>query len=153
MTNINLPSSHQSESNQGLSVTGIADSPQVRPNLSVNTDQRAIINVPDSAEIEGSEGYPIIIYSVTESVAEPIILPRHARPRKDVGSPKLFGDRRFIDVMLERDETETTLPTQPNFYDKPRAIFVISSPSDLLTPLAEAPPVRTLVAETLSQKL
>ena len=52
MTNIKLPQSHQSESNQGLSFTGIADSPHLRPHLSVNTDQREIINVTDTAEIE-----------------------------------------------------------------------------------------------------
>ena len=55
VTNSNLPPSHQSESNQGLSDAGDAHSPQLRPNLLVNTDQRAIIEIPDSAEIEGSD--------------------------------------------------------------------------------------------------
>ena len=53
MTNNNVPLSHQAESNQGLSVIVDATSPQNRPNLSVNRDQRSIIEVPNSAEVEG----------------------------------------------------------------------------------------------------
>ena len=85
MTNNNLPPSHQSESNQGLTNPGTADSPHLRPSLSVNTDQRAIIEVPDSAEIEGSEGNPILLDSASDAVAQPTAQPRHARLHKNVG--------------------------------------------------------------------
>ena len=73
--------------------------------------------------------------------------PRHPRPRRNVGSPKFFGDRRLIDVVLEKDD-QPTFPSQIDITNQPRATFEITSLSDLLTSLAEAPPVRTLVAET-----
>ena len=92
MTNHNLPPSHQFESNQGLNVPGTADSPHLRLNLSVNADQRAIIEVPDSAEVEGSEGNPILLDSASDAVAQPNAHPRHARLRRNVGSPTFFAD-------------------------------------------------------------
>ena len=137
MTINNLPQSHQSESNQGLSVTGISDSPHLRPHLLVNTDQREIINVPVTAEIEGSEGNPFTIDSAPEAVTKPITHQRQSGPRRNVGPPKFFGDRRFIDVVR--------LTVSP---ERPRATFMISSPSDFVTPLAEVPPLRTLATET-----
>ena len=65
-----------------------------------------------------------------------------------MGPPQFYGNRRFIDVVLEKDDTEAS----PSVFTSPpgitRATFTVSSPSDLLTPLAEAPPRQTLVAET-----
>ena len=147
VTNNNLPPSHQSQSNQGLSVTGDAHSPQLRPNLLVNTDQRAIKEIPESAEIECSESNPITLGSAPETVVLSNPQPRHAGPHRNVGPPKFFGDRRFIDVVLEKDD-QPTFPSQMDIANQPRATFVITSPSNMLTPLAKAPPVRTLVAET-----
>ena len=138
-----LPPSHQAESDQGLNVTGDAHSPQIRPNLSVNTDQPAIIEVPDSAEIEGSENNPILL---DNGRCGPMDFPkRHSSPRRNVGPPNFFGDRRFIDVVLKKDDRTTESVAVLN---QTRATLFISSHSDLLTPLAEAPPIPTLVAET-----
>ena len=147
MTNNNLPPSHHAEFNQGLSVTGDAHSPQIRPNLSVNTDQRAITEVPGSAEIEGSENNQILLDSAPEGLAPTISQRRHSRPHRNVGPPKLFGYRRFIDVVFEQDDL-TTFTVQDGILNHSRAAFFSSSPSVLLTPLAEAPPITTLVAET-----
>ena len=102
MTNNNLPLSHPAESNNWLSVTGDAHSPQTRPNLSLNTDQPAIIEVPDSTEIEGLENSPILLDNAPEGVAPLISQPIHSKLRRNVGSPQFFGDRRFIDVVLEK---------------------------------------------------
>ena len=49
--------------------------------------------------------------------------------------------------MLKKDE-QPTFPLQIDSTNQSRATFVITSPSDLFTPLAEASPLRTLVAET-----
>ena len=49
--------------------------------------------------------------------------------------------------MFEKDD-RTTITLQDDIINQPRATFGISSPSDLLTPLAEEPPLPTLVAET-----
>ena len=62
MTNKNESHSHQTESNQGLRVTGDAYSPQIRPNLFVNADQPVIIEVPDSAETEGRRNYVDLVF-------------------------------------------------------------------------------------------
>ena len=104
MTNNNLPPSHQAESNQGLSVTGNAHSPQSRPNLSVNTDQRSIIEVPDSAEIEGSENNLILLDSAPEGLAPSVFQPRHSRRRRNLGLPKFIGERQNIDIVFEKDD-------------------------------------------------
>ena len=148
VTNNNFPPSHQFESNQGLSVTGDAHSPQLRPNLLVNTDQRAIKEIPDSGELKDSENNPIMLDSAPEAVVPSNSHSRHTRPRRNVGPPKFFGDRCFFDVVLELTDDQPTFPLQMDSTNQSRATFVITSPSDLLTPLAEAPPLRTLVAET-----
>ena len=85
--------------------------------------------------------------SAPEAVVPSNSQSRHARPHRNVGPPKFFGDCRFIDVVLEKD-FQPTFPPQMDCTNQLRATFVITSPSDLLTPLAEAPPLRTLVAET-----
>ena len=147
MTNNNLPPSHQPESNQGLSVTGDAHSPQLRPNLAVITDHRVIIKLPDSAEKEGSEIYPIMLDSAPEAVVPSNSHSRRSRPRRNVGPTKFFEDRRFVDVVLEKDD-QPIFPLQLDNANQSRANFVITTPSDLLTPLAQAPPLQSLVAET-----
>ena len=148
VTNNNLPQSNRSESNQGLSVTGTADTPHLSSQLSVQTDLREIINIPDSAEAQGSQDNPILIDSIPESKANPIIQLRQSRPRRNVGLPQFFGNRRFIDVVLEKDDTGTSPSSYITSPSNSRATFLISSPSDFLTPLAEAPPRQTLIAET-----
>ena len=149
MTNNNVPPSHQADSNQGLSVTGDAHIPQIRPNLNVDTDQPAVIDVPESAEIEGSESNPILLDSTPEDVAPLVPQPRQSRPRRNVGPPKFFGDRRFIDLVLEKDDrTSRSVTVHDDTLNHTRATITITSPSDLITPLAEAPPISTLVAET-----
>ena len=147
MTNNIVPPSHQAESKQGLRVTGGANSPQNRLNLSVNTNQRSIKDMPDSAEIGGSENNPIVLDSAPESVAPSTSLPRHSRPRRNVGTPKFFGYRQFIDEVFEKDY-QTTSTVQDVTSNQPTITFAIFSPSDLLTLLAEAPQIPTLVAET-----
>ena len=147
MTNNNETPSHQAESNQGLSVTSDANSPQNRPNVLVNTDQRSTIEVPDSAEVEGSENNPIVLDIALEGVVPSTSQPRHSRPRRYVGPPKCFGDRRLNDVVFEKDD-QTTSTVQDVTTNQPMTLFAIFSPSELLTPLAEAPQVPTLVAET-----
>ena len=60
MTNIKVQLSHQANSKQGSSVTGDAHTSQIRPNLTVDTDHPAVIDVSDTAKIEGSESKPIL---------------------------------------------------------------------------------------------
>ena len=137
MTNNNLPLSHPAESNNWLSVTGDAHSPQTRPNLSVNTDQPAIIEVPDSTEIEGLENSPILLDKAPEGVAPLISQPIHSKLRRNVGSPQFFGDRRFIDVVLEKDyRTTESVTVQDYNFNQNRTNISIPSSSDLLTPFA-----------------
>ena len=49
--------------------------------------------------------------------------------------------------MFEKDD-RTPITLQDDIIIQPRATFAISLPSELLTPLTEAPPLPTLVAET-----
>ena len=51
----------------------------------------------------------ILIDSAPEAVVPSNSHPRHSRPRRNVGPLKFFGDRRFIDVVLEKDD-QTTFP-------------------------------------------
>ena len=148
VTNKNVLQSHQSESNQGLSVTGTADSPHLSSQLTVHTDPREIINIPDSAEVEGSQDNSILIGSIPETTANPTTQQRHSRPRRNVGPPQFYENRRFIDVVLEKDDTGTSLSSFTTSPGKSRATLTIFSPSDFLTPLAEAPPRQTLIVET-----
>ena len=150
MSNNNVPTSHQAGSKQGLSVAGDAHSPQIRRNLSVNTDQPAIIEVPDSAGIEGSENNTILLDRAQELVAPLISHLRHSRPRRNVGPTKFFGDRLFINVVLENDDRTTeSVKVQDDNLKQTGKIFFICLSSDLLTSLEEAPPIPTLVAEIM----
>ena len=148
VTNNNIPQSHHSESNQGLSVTGTDESPHPSSERPANTDLREIVIIPDSTATEGSQDNPILVDSTPEPTVSPTIKPRHSRPRRNMGPPQFYGNRRFIDVVLEKDDTGVS----PSIFSSPpdifRATFTITSPSDLLTPLAEASPRRILVAET-----
>ena len=152
MTNNNVPPGHQADSNRGLSIIGDDHTARIRPNLTVDTDQPAVIDVPDTAKIEGSESNDILLDSTPEDSATLEAQPRQSRPRRNVGPPKFFGDLRYIDVVLEGDDqTSHSLTVKGNTFNYPRATFTITSPSDLLTPLAEAPQITTLVAKpTLS---
>ena len=55
VTNNNIPQSHHSESNQGLSVTGTVESPHPSSERPANTDLREIVVIPDSTEAGGSQ--------------------------------------------------------------------------------------------------
>ena len=110
VTNNNLHQNHQSESNQGLSVTGTVDSPHSSSKMPVHTDLREIVNIPDSAEAEGSQDNPILIDSVPDPTVNPTIQLRQSRPRRNVGPPQFYGNCRFIDVVLEKDDTGTSPP-------------------------------------------
>ena len=148
VANNNLLQNHQSESNQGLSVSGTVDSPHSSSKMSVHTDLREIVNIPDSAEAEGSQDNHILIDSVPDSTVNPTIQLRQPRPRRNVGPPQFYGNRRSIDVVLAKDDTRTpplSYTTSPGIS---RATFTVSSRSDFLTPLAEAPPRQTLIAKT-----
>ena len=81
VTNNNIPQSHYSESNQGLSVTGTVESPHPSSENPANTDLREIVIIPDSTEAGGSQDNPILLDSTPEPTVSPTIMPRHARPR------------------------------------------------------------------------
>ena len=130
VTNNNLQQSHQSESNHGLSVTGTADCPHLSSQLSVHIDLREIINIPDSAEAQGSQDNPILIDSIPESTANPTIQLRQSRPCRNMGPPQFCGNRRFIDVVLEKDDTGTSPSSYITSPGNSRATFTISSPSE-----------------------
>ena len=148
LTNNNIPQSHHSESNQGLSVTGTVDSPHPSSERPANTDLREIVNIPDSTEAEGSQDNPILLDSTPEPTVSATINLRHSRSRRNVSPPQFYGNRRFIDVVLKKDDTGASPSVFTSPPGIPRATFTVSSPSDFLTPLSEAPPRQTLVAET-----
>ena len=102
------------------------------------------MDVPDAVKIEGSENNPILLDSTPVEHQ-----PRQSMQRRNVGPPKFFGDRRYIDIVLEKDDQNTqVLTVQDDVFNYPRATFTVTSPSDLLIPLAEAPP-----KSPLSQKI
>ena len=129
VTNINLPQSHQPKFNQGLSVTGTVDSPHLSSQLSVNTDLREIINVSDSAEIEGLEDNSILIDIIPEAATNPTTQQRQSRPRRNREPPQFYGNRRLIDVVLEKDNIRTSHSSAIASPGKSRATFTIYSPS------------------------
>ena len=73
---------------------------------------------------------------------------RNSRPRRNVGPPHFYGNRRFIDVVQEKDDLGASTSIFFPAPDSHRTTFSVNSPSDLLTPLAEAPPRQILFAET-----
>ena len=119
MTNNNIPQSHHSESNQGLSVTGTVESPYPSSERPENTDLREIVIIPDSTATEGSQDNPILVDSTPEPTVSPTIKPRHSRPRRNVGPPQFYGNRRFIDVVLEKDYTGVSPSLFPSPPDIP----------------------------------
>ena len=98
VTNNNIPQSHHSESNQGLCVTGTVDSPHPSSERPANTDLREIVIIPDSTEAGESQDNPILLDSTPEPTVSPTIKPRHSKPRRNVGPPHFYGNRRFRDV-------------------------------------------------------
>ena len=149
MTNKNVPIGQQADSgsNQGLSFTGDDQTQSTRPNLTGSTEHSVIIDVQDAATKEGSENNPILLDSTPE---EPSPVEHQPRQFRQSRNPKFFGDRRYIDIVLEEDDQTTQVSTvQEDTFNYPRATFTITSPSHLLTPIAEAPPQTTLVAETI----
>ena len=148
VTNNNIPQSHHSESNQGFSVTGTVESPHPSSEMPANTDLREIVVIHDSTTTEESQDNPILVEITPEHADSPTIKPQNSRPRRNVGPPKFYGNRLFIDVVLEKDDTGVAPSVFSSSPDTHRATFTVTSPSDLLTPLAEAPPRQILVAET-----
>ena len=117
MTNNNIPQSHHSESNQGLSVTGTVESPHPSSERPPNTDLREIVIIPDSTEAGGSQDNPILLDSNPEPTVSPTINPRHSGPRRNVGPPQFHGNRRFIDMVLEKDASQiSSIQTEQNTY-------------------------------------
>ena len=148
VTNNHIPQSLQSESNQGLSVTGTVESPHPSSERSANTDPREIVIIHDATMTEGSQENPILVDSIPEHTDSPKIKPRNSRPRRNVGPPQFFGNRRFIEVVLEKDNPGVSTSVFSSSPDSHRATFTVTSPSDLLTPLAEAPHRQILGTET-----
>ena len=141
VTTNNIPQSHHSESNQGLSVTVIVESPHPSSERLANTDLREIVIIPDSTATEGSQDNIKLVDSTPEPTVSPTIKARNSRPRRNVGphSSQFYGNCRFIDVVLEKDDTGVSPSVFSSSPDTHRATFTVTSPSDLLTPLAEAP--------------
>ena len=146
MINNNVPQNHHSESNQGLSITGHVESPLLSLEGTASDDPREIVVIHDANTSEGSQSNPIMIDSIPEQTISETPKTRNPRPRKNVGPPQFYGSRRFIDVVQEKDDLgmPTTVLSQVQEFPT----FSVNSPSDLLTPLAEAPPSQILVAET-----
>ena len=148
MTNNNVPQNPHTESNQGLSITGHVESPLLSSEWTANNDPREIVVIHDANTTEGSQDNPIMVDSIPEQTTSVTPKTRNSRPRRNVGPPQFYGNRRFIDVVQEKDDlgAPTTVFSQaPEFHS---STFAVNSPSDLLTPLAEAPPRQILVAET-----
>ena len=146
VTNNNVPQNPHTESNQGLSITGHVESPLLSSEWTANNDPREIVVIHDANTSEGSQDNPIMIDSIPEQTTSVTPKTRNSRPRRNVGPPQFYGNRRFIDVVQEKDDlgAPTSVFSQaPEF-----STFSVNSPSDLLNPLAEAPPRHILVAET-----
>ena len=90
VTNNNIPQSHHSESNQGLSVTGTVESPHPSSERPANTDLREIVIIPDSTATEGSQDNPTLVDSTPEPTVSPTTKPRHSRPRRNVPPPAVL---------------------------------------------------------------
>ena len=148
VTNNNILQSLRSESNQGLSVIGTVESPHPSSERSANTDPREIAVIHDSTTTEGTQDNPILVDSIPEHTDSSTIKPRNSRPRRNVGPPHFYGNRRFIDVVLEKDDPGVSPSVFSLSPDTHRTTFTVTSPSDFLTPLAEAHPRQILVAET-----
>ena len=87
-----------------------------------------------------------MIDSIPEQTISETSKTRNPRPRRNVGPPQFYGSRRFIDVVQEK--YDLWMPTTVFSQAQEFPTFWVNSHSDLLTPLAEAPPRQILVAET-----
>ena len=145
-TNNNVPQNSYTETNQGLSITGHAETPALSSEGTANNDSREIVVIHDANTSVGSQDNPIMIDSIPEQTTSVTPKTRNSRPRRNVGPPQFYGNRRFIDVVQEKDDLGAITSV---FSQAPElSNFSVNSPSDLLTPLAEAPPRQILVAET-----
>ena len=146
VTNNNVPQMPYTETNQGLSITGHAETPPLSSEGTANNDSREIVVIHDANTSEGSQDNPIMIDSIPEQTTSVTPKTRNSRPRRNVGPPQFYGNRRFIDVVQEKDDLGAINSV---FSQAPElSTFSVNSPSDLLTPLAEAPPRQISVAET-----
>ena len=148
VTNKNVPQNPHTESNQGLSITGPAESLLLSSERTVNNDPREIVVIQDANTTEGSQDNPIMVDKIPEQTISATPKTRNSRPRRNVGPPQFYGNRRFIDVVQEKDDLGTSTSLFSPAPDSHRSTFSVNSPSDLLTPLAEAPSRQILVAET-----
>ena len=148
VTNNNVPQNPHTESNQGLSITGHDESPLLSSEWTANNDPREIVVIHDPNTSEGSHDNPIMVDSIPEQTTSVTPKTRNSRPRKNVGSPQFYGNRRFLDVVQEKDDlgAPTTVFSQASDFHS--STFAVNSPSVLLTPLAESHPRQILVAET-----
>ena len=146
VTNNNVPQNPHTESNQGLSITGPVESPQQSSERPANNDPRELVVIHDATTTEGSQDNPILVDSIPEQMNSATLKPRNSRPRRNLGPPQFYRNSRFIDV--GKDD----LGASPSVFfpapDSHRTNFTVTSPSDFLTPLAEAPPRQVFVAET-----
>ena len=148
VTNNNVPQNPHTESNQGLSITGHVESPLLSSEWTANNDPREIVVIHDANTPEGLQDNLIMVDSIPEQTTSVTPKTQNSRPRRNVGPPQFYGNRRFIDVVQEKDDlgAPTTVFSQATEFHS--STFAVNSPSDLLTPLAEAPPRQILVAET-----
>ena len=95
MTINNEPLSQQADSgsNQRLRFTGDDHIQPTRPNLTGSTEHPMVMDVPDAVTIKGSEINPILRDSTPVEPSPVEHQPRQSRPRRNVGPPKIFGDR------------------------------------------------------------
>ena len=151
MTKNNVPLLQQVDSgpNNELSFTGDDHTQSTTPKHTGSTEHPAVMDAPEAATREGSEKNPILLDSTPEELSPVRQQPRPSRPRRNVGPPKFFGERRYIDIVLEKEDTTTEVITlQDDKPNSPRATFTVTSTSDFLTQLAEVPSKTTHVAET-----
>ena len=138
MTNNNVPQNLHTESNQGLSITGPVESLLLSLERTVNNDPREIVVIHDANTTEGSQDNPIMVESIPEQTISVTPKTRNSGPRRNVGPPQFYGNRRFIDVVQEKDDLGASTTLFSPALDSHSSTFSVNSPSNLLTPLAEA---------------
>ena len=98
------------------------------------------LNHTHSATRERSEKNPILLESTPEKLSPVRHQSKPSRPRRNVEPPKFFGEQRYLDIVLEKEDPTTEVTTlQDDKPNSPRATFTVTSSSDFLTPLAEGP--------------
>ena len=90
----------------------------------------------------GSENEPIQLHST------PVLTRRWNTNQERLDPPKLLGERRFIDNVLEKEDRVTEVIPLDEPHASSMVSFIYNSPSDFLTPLVEVPTRINLVAET-----